>query len=119
MQRAQKSATQPSPLEMPEGWDPCGVPHVELAIARARAASSHRRQARRLPGLPPASIIASVEGVAERGDDRWLVWGCVAGGPVLFAVEAGAAAEMLGAVTAGETATAIIEPWQLMLERLD
>lgn len=54
-----------------------------------------------------------------KGDGDWLVWGCVGGRPVMFAVEAGAAAEMMHAVTAGEMATAIIEPWQVLLERLD
>jgi len=53
-------------------------------------------------------------------DDRdWYIWGAVSDRPVLFAVEAGAAAEMMGSVAKGEMATAIIEPWQLVLERLD
>jgi hypothetical protein len=39
--------------------------------------------------------------------------------PVLFALEASAAAEMLGSIATPGTATAIVEPWQVMLERLD
>jgi hypothetical protein len=53
------------------------------------------------------------------GADTWLVWGCAGDRPVLFAVEAGAAAEMLNALRSGEVATAIVEPGQLLLERLD
>jgi hypothetical protein len=47
------------------------------------------------------------------------VWGCTGDRPVLFAVDAEAAAEMMNALTAGEVATAIVEPGQLLLERLD
>ena len=116
MQRARK-ATQTTELEMPDCLDPSGVPCAD-GVARRRAGSS-RRRAHRLPGLTPASMIASVHGVAVRGEDRWLVWGCVDCGPVLFVVDAGAAAEMISSVEAGEMATAIIEPWQVVLERLD
>lgn len=120
MQRGHR-LTHPSALEMPDGFDPCGIPCADAHPARTRtpAGPSHRRQPRPLPGLSPTSIVASVEAVAVRGDRDWLVWGCVGNRPAMFAVEAGAAAEMLGSVTRGETATAIIEPWQVMLERLD
>ncbi len=64
-------------------------------------------------------MIASVQEVAERREADWLIWGCVDDRPILFDVEAGAAAEMMAAIARGEAATAIIEPWQLVLERLD
>lgn len=118
MQRGHKLA-HPSELEMPERFDPSGVPCVDSGHTRARAASSHRRHPRMLPGLSPTSLIASVEEVAANGDGDRLVWGSVGDRPALFAVEAGAAAEMMGSVTKGEMATAIIEPWRLVLERLD
>lgn len=111
--------TQPAALELPDGFDPCGVPCVDAGRHARRGTTSHRRQHRALPGLAPTSLIASVESVAAEGEREWLVWGSVAAQPVLFAIEAGAAAEMLHAVAAGETATAIVEPWQVMLERLD
>ena len=117
MQRGHKLIHRPA-LDMPEGFDPSGIPSV-AGGTRPGAASSHRRHARRLPGLAPASLIASVEEVAAQDEGDWLVWGCVGGRPLLFAVEAGAAAEMMGSVIGGEKATAIVEPWQLMLERLD
>jgi hypothetical protein len=118
MQRGRK-LTPPSALEMPERFDPSGIPCVDSGHTRTRAASSHRRHARLLAGLSPTSVIASVEEVAAKGDGDWLVWGSVCNRPVLFAVEAGAAAEMMDSVTKGGMATAIIEPWQLMLEQLD
>lgn len=117
MQRGHK-VTHPSALEMPERFDPCGIPCVDAGHGKRRAAT-HRRHHRALPGLAPTSLIASVVEVAAKGDADWLIWGCAGDRPVLFAVEAGAAAEMMSSVAAGETATAIIEPCQLMLERLD
>jgi hypothetical protein len=111
--------TQPAALELPEGFDPCGVPCVDAGRHPRRGAAAHRRQHRSLPGLAPTSVIASVEAVAAEGEREWLVWGSVAAQPVLFAIDAGAGAEMLHAVAAGDIATAIIEPWQVMLERLD
>jgi hypothetical protein len=118
MQRGHKLAD-PAALGLPEGFDPCGVPCLDHGRTRRRAASSHRRQHDSLPGLAPTSLIASVEGVATEGEADWLIWGSADDRPVLFDVEAGAAAEMMSSVARGETATAIIEPWQLVLERLD
>ena len=111
--------THPAALEMPDGFDPCGIPCVDAARHPRRGAAAHRRHHRALPGLAPTSVIASIEAVAAEGEREWLLWGSVAQRPVLVAVEAGAAAEMLHALSAGETATAIVEPWQVMLERLD
>ena len=118
MQRGHK-LTQPSGLDLSERLDPSGMPCVESGPTRSRAASAHRRSPRSLPGLSPTSLIASVEEVATTDGGDWLIWGCVDARPVLFAVAAGAAAEMMRSVTAGETATAIIEPWQMVLEQLD
>jgi hypothetical protein len=111
--------TQSAALELPDGFDPCGVPCVDAGRHPRRGTAAHRRPHRSLPGLAPTSVIASVEAVAAQGEREWLVWGSVAERPVLVAIEAGTAAEMLHAVAAGETATAIVEPWQVMLERLD
>ncbi len=120
MQRGHR-LTHPSALEMPDGFDPCGIPCADARTTRTRqqAAVSHRRHPRVLPGLPSTSLVASVEDVATKGDGEWLVWGCVGNRPAMFAVEAAAAAEMMDSVSRGEMATAIIEPWQLMVERLD
>jgi hypothetical protein len=118
MQRGHKITHLPS-LEMPARFDPCGIPCVDSGQAHTRAASSHRRHPRPLPGLAPKSVIATVEEVAGQGEANWLVWGSVGNRPVLFTVAAAAAAEMMDSVAAGEMTTAIIEPWQLMLERLD
>jgi hypothetical protein len=118
MQRGHK-LTHPPALELPDCFDPSGVPCVDAGKTRSRTGSSHRRHPRRLPGLHPTAVIASVEAVAEEGDRDWLVWGNVDDRPVLFTVDGGAAAEMLDSVRTGEIATAIVEPWQLMLERLD
>ena len=118
MQRGHKITHLPS-LEMPARFDPSGIPCVDSGHAHPRATSSHRRHLRPLPGLAPKSVIATVEEVAEQGEANWLIWGSVGDRPVLFTVAAAAAAEMLDSVTAGEMTTAIIEPWQLMLERLD
>lgn len=118
MARGQRLA-QPAALELPNGFDPCGVPCVDTIRHPRRGTASHRRQHRSLPGLAPTSVIASVEAVAAEGEREWLVWGSVALQPVLFSIEAGAAAEMFHAVAAGDAATAIVEPWQVMLERLD
>ncbi len=108
----------PSTLEMPEGFDSSGVPGVESFRVPVRPAA-HRRHHRSLPGLAPAAIIATAEEVAERGDDTWLIWGNAGNRPLLFAVPTARAAEMMDTVAAGETATAIVEPWQVLLERLD
>ena len=118
MQRGHKVA-QSSGLEMPEGLDPSGVPCLDAP--RHRESKSHRRNAhaRPLPGLAPAALIASVEGVAEQGADSWLLWGSVGRCPILFSADARVAAEMMHTVDAGDTATAIIEPWQVVLERID
>lgn len=117
MQRGQKTTHLPS-MEMPARLDPCGVPCVDPGHGHGRA-TSHRRHGRSLPGLAPKSLIATVEDVAEVGEANWLVWGSVDNRPVLFSVAAAGAAEMMHTVGTGETATAIIEPWQLVLERLD
>jgi hypothetical protein len=118
MQRGHK-LTHPSALDMPERFDPCGIPCADSGHAHTRATSSRRRHPRSLPGLSPTALIASVEEVAAKGSGDWFIWGSVGDRPVLFAVEAGAAAEMMDSVTTGGIATAIIEPWQLVLERLD
>ncbi len=118
MQRGHKITHLPS-LEMPARFDPSGIPCVDSGRSHTRTTSSHRRHPRPLPGLAPKSIIATVEEVAEHGEANWLIWGCVGDRPVLFTVAAAAAAEMLESVAAGEMTTAIVEPWQLMLERLD
>ena len=106
-------------LEMPDGYDPCGTPCAELSRTRGRVGTARRRHHHAIPGLAPTSMIASVEGVAATGETDWLIWGCAGGSPVLFDVEASAAAEMMASLDRGEHATAIVEPWQLMLERLD
>lgn len=116
MQRGHKTAHPPE-IEMPDSLDPSGVPCLDAA--RARGATTHRRHGRPLPGLAPTTLIASVEEVALRGSPDWLLWGSVGPCPILFAVEAGAAAEMMHTVSSGEIATAIIEPSQVILERLD
>ncbi len=118
MQRGHKIVHLPS-LEMPARFDPSGIPCVDSGHAHTRATSSHRRRHRPLPGLAPTSVIAIVEEVAERGEANWLIWGSVGDRPLLFTVAAPAATEMMASVAAGEMATAIIEPWQLLLERLD
>ena len=118
MQHGHKITHLPS-LEMPARFDPCGIPCVDAGQAHTRATSSHRRHPRPLPGLAPKSVIATVEAMAEQGEADWLIWGSVGDRPVLFTAAAAAAAEMLDSVAAGELTTAIIEPWQLMLERLD
>jgi hypothetical protein len=118
MQRGHKITQLPS-LEMPARFDPSGIPCFDSGQAHPRATSSHRRHPRTLPGLAPASVMATVEEVAEQGEANWLIWGSVDNRPVLFNVAAAAAAEMMHSVAAGEMATAIIEPSQLMLERLD
>jgi hypothetical protein len=118
MHRGHRITHQPS-LEMPARFDPSGIPCVDSGHAHAGATSSRRRHPRALPGLAPTSIIATVEEVAERGEANWLIWGSVGNRPVLFTVAAAAAAEMMDSVVTGEMATAIIEPWHLMLERLD
>ena len=119
MQRAHKLA-QPASFDIPERLAPEG-PCADPARATVPAAPSHRprRHARSLPGLSPTSLIASVEEVAAADGPDWLIWGNVGDRPVLFALEAGAAAEMMGSRAAHGTATAIVEPWQVMLERLD
>ena len=118
MQRGHKITHLPS-LEMPARFDPSGIPCIDSGHAHSRATLSHRRQPRPLPGLAATSVIATVEEVAEQGGATWLIWGSDGDRPVLFSVAAAAAAEMMASVAAGEMATAIIEPSQLMLERLD
>jgi hypothetical protein len=119
------SVKEPTGLEMPDGFDPCGTPCAELTLSHERRSGAHRAHAPRrrrhhvVPGLAPTSLIASVAEVAVRGEADWLIWGCAGGRPVLFDVEAGAAEEMMDALARGEAATAIVEPSQLMLERLD
>lgn len=118
MQRGHKTMQQPS-LELPARFDPSGIPCVDSGHGHSRAHATHRRHARPLPGLAPKSLMATVEVVAERGQANWLVWGTDGERPVLFAVAAAAAAEMVDSMAAGERPTAIVEPWQVMLERLD
>jgi len=105
-------------LEMPADLDASGVPcegfgHVGPGLEKV-AHVPHPPS-----GIAPSAVIASVEDVALEGEAEWLLWGSIADRPVLFAISAGAAAEMVGALRAGEHATAIIEPQQLLLERLD
>jgi hypothetical protein len=118
MQRGHRITHLPS-LEMPARFDPSGVPCVDSGDAQLRATSSRRRHPRSLPGLAPTSILATVEAVAEHGASNWLIWGSDGDRPVMFTVAASAAAEMMASIASGEMATAIIEPWQLVLERLD
>ena len=117
MQRGHKLA-QLASFEIPERLAPEG-PCVDPGRAAVPAATSHRRPARSLPGLSPTSLIASVEEVADDDGADWLIWGAVGDRPVLFALQAGAAAEMMSSMAAPGTATAIVEPWQVMLEPLD
>jgi hypothetical protein len=117
MQRGHKLA-QPASFDIATQVAPEG-PCVDPGRALVPAAPSHRRPARSLPGLSPTSLIASVEEVAAADGADWLIWGNVGDRPVLFALEASAAAEMMGSMAKHETATAIVEPWQVMLERLD
>jgi hypothetical protein len=117
MQRGHKLA-QPASFDIATQVAPEG-PCVDPGRASVPAAPSHRRPARSLPGLSPTSLIASVEEVAAADGGDWLIWGAVGDRPVLFALEASAAAEMMGSMATHETATAIVEPWQVMLERLD
>ena len=119
MQRGHKTTHHLQSLEMPARFDPSGIPCVDAGQAHTRATSSHRRRARPLAGLAPTAVIATVEEVAEQGEADWLIWGDVGNRPVLFTVAVAAAGEMMDSVAAGEMATAIIEPWQLVLERLD
>jgi hypothetical protein len=118
MQRGHKIEHLPS-LEMPARFDPSGIPCLDGGRLHSRTASSNQRHPRALPGLAPKSVIATVEVASERGEANWLIWGSVGDRPVLFSVAAAAGAEMLNSVAAGETTTAIVEPWQLLLERLD
>ena len=119
MQRGHKIEHAPA-LDMPDRFDPSGVPYLDPGHARPRATTAHRRHhPHALPGLHPTSVIASVEEVAAQGEGEWLIWGSVGNRPVLFAVQPRVAAEMLESLAAGETPTAIIEPWQLVGERLD
>jgi hypothetical protein len=106
-------------MEMPARFDPSGIPCVDSGQGHGRATSTHRRHGRPLPGLAPTAVIATVEDVAEQGEANWLIWGSVGNQPVLFRVAAAGATEMMDSVATGEMATAIIEPWQLVLERLD
>ncbi len=105
-------------LELPGGFDPSGVPCVDVDAGR-RSTARHRRPAHGLPGLPPTSRIATVMEVVPQEVGDWLVWGCVEGRPLMFTVEAVAAAEMAHALAAGEAPTAIVEPGQVVLEPLD
>jgi hypothetical protein len=118
MQRGHKLTHLPS-LEMPARFDPSGIPCVDHGHGHRRTTSSHRRHPRPIPGLAPTSVIATVEAVAEQGEGGWLIWGSVDRRPVLFSVAAAAGAEMRDSLAAGELATAIVEPWQVMLEPLD
>jgi hypothetical protein len=119
MQRGHKTTHHLQSLELPARFDPSGIPCVDSGRAHTRATSSHRRHPRPLPGLAPTSILATVEAVAEQGEANWLIWGSAGERPVMFTVAASAATEMMDSVASGEIATAIIEPWQLVLERLD
>ncbi len=117
MQRGHKLA-QPTSFDLPERLAPDGS-SVDPGRATAPAAASHRRPAGSIPGLSSTALIASAEEVAAADGVEWLIWGNVDDRPVLFALEASAAAEMMGSVATHGTATAIVEPWQVMLERLD
>jgi hypothetical protein len=135
----------PTGLEMPVGLDASGVPcegfgcpdpsiesivhvggpleslvHVGAPVARASAPLETVARVPQPPtGLPPTSKIAFVEGVAAEGEEAWLMWACMGDRPVLFSTDAGTAAEMAAALRDGDHATAILEPSQLLLERLD
>ena len=103
---------------MPAGLDASGVPCVGFGCA-GPALETVAHVSRPPSGIAPSAVIALVEDVALEGEAEWLLWGSIADRPVLFAIGAGAAAEMIGALRAGEHATAIVEPQQLLLERLD
>ncbi|HEY6058502.1 MAG TPA: hypothetical protein VIV06_10745 [Candidatus Limnocylindrales bacterium] len=109
----------PAALEMPAGFDPSGIPcaDTEYVESPVEPISSSTRPA--LPGISETSYIASVEEVVPQECGDWLVWGSVGSRPVLFSLDASSATEMMSSVHAGEAPTAIIEPWQLVLERLD
>lgn len=121
MQRGHHKGTVPhsSVLELPEGFDPSGIPSLDAGYAESPLLRSHRAGQGSLPGLAPAARIATVHDVASEGTPDWLLWGCVEGRPMLFSVEAAAAAEMIRTVRRGEEATAIVEPGQVLVERLD
>ena len=118
MQRGETLIDQ-SALELPEGYDPSGIPLGDPGTPLTRHASSHRRHRRPLPGLSPTTRIASIEQLAAQGPGDWLIWASIDDRPALIAVEPRAAAEMVASVTSGHCATAIIEPWQVVLEPLD
>ncbi len=109
--------THPDALDMPEGFDPSGIPQYVFGRTEAPLCASHRPGT--LPGLAPASAIATVETLEAQADGRWLAWGSLGDRPVLFSVEESAAAEMADSLARGELTTAIVEPAQILVERLD
>ena len=105
-------------LEMPAGLDPSGVPCE--GFGRSGVGLETVANVSRPPsGIAPSALIALVEELALEGESEWLLWGSVADRPILFRIGAGAAAEMVSALRSGGHATAIVEPHQLLLERLD
>ena len=103
----------------PSAWTPRG--------SRASIpATLARRQPPRLGGIP-ARCRGSRRRRSSRRPRRWRRTGARIGASGAASTvarscsrsRARAAAEMMSSVTAGEIATAIIEPWQLVLERLD
>jgi hypothetical protein len=117
MRRGHKLVS-PTGLEMPAGLDASGVPCEGFGHAGGPL-ETIARVAQPPSGLALTSMIASVEAVAVKGEAEWLMWGCVADRPVLFATDSGTAAEMASALRLGEHATAILDPSQLLLQRLD
>ena len=117
MQRTQRLPHRTA-LELPDGFDPSGIPCVDAGTGRSGPAA-RRRRPHGLAGLPAMARSAMVVEVHPPEVGDWLAWGCVDGRPVLFAIEAGAAAEMAHAITMGELPTAIVEPGQIVLEPLD
>ena len=117
MQRGQRLQDRAA-LELPAGFDPSGIPCVGEVLGRT-GSTHRRRQPHGIAGLQPMARTATVMEVVPREIGDWLAWGCVDGRPVMFAVEPGAGAEMAHAVTLGELPTAIVEPYQVVLEQLD
>jgi hypothetical protein len=103
---------------MPVGLDASGVPCEGFGCPEV-GVESVANVPHPPSGIAPTALIASVEDVALDGESEWFLWGSIADRPVLFRVGAGAAAEMVSALRSGEHATAIVEPHQVLLERLD
>lgn len=102
----------------PEWLDPSGVPCTE---ASEREAGGGPRSGTRpaLPGMDQDAVVVLVEAVASRGEDEWLLWGCLDGRQTLLGVEPRRAAEIAAAIELGEPATLILDPHQVLLQAID